>query len=176
MQRKTNPYDLTGEYGIGYTFKGEEFWFDLEDYDKIKNYCWYLTGHGYFKARSRKSDNYKTDKIYLHRVIMDATDGQLVDHIRHDKDTYNYDNRKSNLRIVGYEENAMNSVIPKNNKSGCKGVFYCNTYHKWIARIRVNGKTIHIGQYDFLEDAIQARHDAELKYFREYNYYASANI
>lgn len=35
--RKQNIYDLTKEYGIGYTFKGEEFYFDLEDYDKIKN-------------------------------------------------------------------------------------------------------------------------------------------
>lgn len=36
--KKYNTYDLSGEYGIGYTEKGEEFYFDLEDYDKIKNY------------------------------------------------------------------------------------------------------------------------------------------
>lgn len=35
-KHKTNTYDLTGEYGIGYTSSGDEFWFDLEDYDKIK--------------------------------------------------------------------------------------------------------------------------------------------
>ena len=34
--KKFNTYDLSKEYGIGYTFKGEEFYFDLEDYDKIK--------------------------------------------------------------------------------------------------------------------------------------------
>jgi len=38
--KKYNTYNLTGEYGIGYTSKGEEFYFDLEDYDKIKDYCW----------------------------------------------------------------------------------------------------------------------------------------
>ena len=27
--KKYNNYDLTGEYGIGYTFKNEEFYFDL---------------------------------------------------------------------------------------------------------------------------------------------------
>lgn len=30
-----NKYDLSGEYGIGYTSKGEEFYFDLEDYKKM---------------------------------------------------------------------------------------------------------------------------------------------
>ena len=37
--KKYNTYDLSGEYGIGYTSKGEEFYFDLDDYDKIKDYC-----------------------------------------------------------------------------------------------------------------------------------------
>ena len=39
--KKYNTYDLTGEYGIGWTSNtNEEFYFDLEDYDKIKEYCW----------------------------------------------------------------------------------------------------------------------------------------
>lgn len=173
MRHKTNQYDLDGEYGIGYTSKGEEFWFDLEDHDKIKNYCWYLTGHGYFKARTLKSDNYKTDKIYLHRVIMDAKDGEIVDHIHHDKNECNYDNRKSNLRFVGYVENGMNTVVFKNNKSGCKGVFYNKRYNKWEARICVNKKNIYLGRYSILEDAIMARRKAEQQYYGEYSYYAS---
>ena len=40
--QKPNDYDLSGEYGIGYTTKGEEFYFDLEDYDKIKDIRWYI--------------------------------------------------------------------------------------------------------------------------------------
>ena len=35
-KKKYNTYDLSGEYGIGYTSNGEEFYFDLEDYQKIK--------------------------------------------------------------------------------------------------------------------------------------------
>lgn len=35
--RKLNVYDLSGEYGIGYTSDGKEFYFDLEDYEKSKN-------------------------------------------------------------------------------------------------------------------------------------------
>ena len=51
--KKYNIYDLSGEYGIGYTLKGEEFYFDLEDYDKIKDYCWYRTTYDYFQMRKR---------------------------------------------------------------------------------------------------------------------------
>ena len=40
---KKNEYNLLGDYGIGYTSKGEAFYFDLEDYNKIKNYCWFIS-------------------------------------------------------------------------------------------------------------------------------------
>ena len=40
VRKKHNTYDLSGEYGIVYTSKGEEFWFDKEDYDKVKDYYW----------------------------------------------------------------------------------------------------------------------------------------
>lgn len=128
------------------------------------------------KARTLKGDQYTTDKIYLHRIIMNANPNDIVDHIKHNKEEPNYDNRKSNLRIVGYSENAMNSVKPSNNKSGCKGVFYDNTYNKWIARICINRKIIQIGSYTSLEDAIKARRDVEQKYFGEYNYCDSKAI
>ena len=34
--KKHNHYDLTKEYGVGYTTDGQEFYFDIKDYDKIK--------------------------------------------------------------------------------------------------------------------------------------------
>ena len=43
LNRKKNNYNLLDEYGIGYTSKGEEFYFDLEDYNKIKDYTWCYT-------------------------------------------------------------------------------------------------------------------------------------
>lgn len=51
IKKKYNTYDLSGEYGIGYTSKNEEFYFDLEDYDKIKDYYWYRDQTGYFGAK-----------------------------------------------------------------------------------------------------------------------------
>lgn len=78
-EKKYNTYDLTGEYGIGYTLKGELFYFDLEDYDKIKDICWYMNSKGYLVGYNL--DNSKT--IKMHRYIMGLTenDSQVVDHI-----------------------------------------------------------------------------------------------
>ena len=37
--KKYNRYDLSGEYGIGWTTNTNHvFYFDLEDYEKIKDY------------------------------------------------------------------------------------------------------------------------------------------
>lgn len=54
--KKHNKYDLSGEYGIGYTFQGKEFYFDLDDYDKIKNYCWYIDNqNGYVMTKDKNA-------------------------------------------------------------------------------------------------------------------------
>ena len=41
-QTKFNRYDLSGEYGVGYTSKNQPFYFDKEDYELIKDYCWFI--------------------------------------------------------------------------------------------------------------------------------------
>ena len=44
---KYNKYDLLGSFGVGWTTNtNKEFWFDLEDYDKIKDYCWAENNNG----------------------------------------------------------------------------------------------------------------------------------
>ena len=161
--KKYNTYDLTGEYGIGYTSKGEEFYFDLEDYDKIKDYCWnkhkeYIT--------TRNVSGY----ILFHRLVMDISDENIaVDHINHNKS----DNRKNNLRFVTDSQNSMNRCISSHNTSGITGVNKCNG--KWTARIGVNTKRIFLGNYDNFFEAVKARKEAEEKYYKEYSYDNSIN-
>ena len=50
-KRKSNRFDISGQFGVGYTSKGEKFYFDLEDYDKIKDYYWYIDAGGYVVSR-----------------------------------------------------------------------------------------------------------------------------
>ena len=46
--KKYNQYHINGSFGIGIASNcNKEFYFDLEDYDKIKKYCWYVDSCGY---------------------------------------------------------------------------------------------------------------------------------
>lgn len=47
--------------------------------------------------------------------------------------------------------------IPKNNKSGCKGVTYNSKKNKWVARLMYKGTNYYLGEYSDLTDAINAR-------------------
>lgn len=164
VNRKYNKYDLSGEYGIGYDSKGREFYFDLEDYNKIKDYCWCINTQGYVVANIWK--NNKNDMILMHRLIFDFPENMDVDH-KHGETSRN-DNRKSNIRIVEHKDNLKNVGIRSNNTSGATGVnFYKG---KWVARINANGISKYLGRFDSFEDAIAARKEAEEKYFGEYSY------
>ena len=45
--RKINQYDLSGEIGVGWTTNTNlEFYFDLKNFNKIKDYCWVSHKHG----------------------------------------------------------------------------------------------------------------------------------
>ena len=164
IKKRYNTYDLTGEFGIGYTSKNEEFWFDLEDYDSIKDYCWYKDKKGYIVSTDSKTR--KT--ILFHRIITNCPDEFMPDHI-HGKET-RYDNRKSNLRIVTRQQNGMNSALSENNTSGVTGVKWHGRDNIWEACITVNYKKIYLGRYNKFDDAVKARKEAEEKYFGEYSY------
>ena len=160
-----NTYDLSGEYGIGYTSKGESFYFDLEDYDLLKTYSWSKTKSGYLLAYVKESNK---KYVYMHRLILGLTDDSNfdVDHQNHNTS----DNKKENLRICTHQENIMNSTLAQNNKSGITGVRFDLNTNKWISNIAYNYKTIYLGSFPDFEDAVKARKEAEEKYFGEYAY------
>lgn len=161
LNKKYNTYDLTGDYGIGYTLSGDEFYFDLEDYHLIKDYCWYKNEDGYIINKTT------SDAILMHRLVMglSSEDPYVVDHIFH----VNYDNRKSKLRIVTFSQNNMNRYMSSNNTSGIKGVWFDKKNGEWAAEIGVNKQKIHLGEFENIIDAEKVRCAAEEKYFGEYN-------
>lgn len=165
---KTNTYQLDGEYGIGYTFKNEEFWFDLEDYEKIKDYCWSYGSHGYLQTKIPNTNK----RVLFHRLVMNVTDDEIVvDHINHlPKREHKFDNRKLNLRLVTQSKNCMNRAKGSNNTSGVTGVTWHKRDQVWIARIGVGGKRIILGSFIEFQDAVNARRAAEEKYYGEYRY------
>ena len=157
--KKYNTYDLTGEYGIGYTSKGEEFYFDLEDYNKIKSHCWFFDGYDRYIAA-----NINGKKVHLHKIILKCKNNTEVDHINRKK----YDCRKSNLRIATRSQNSMNKDLRSNNTSGVTGVNWNKKENKWESRISVNNKAVRLGYYSCFDDAVKARLVGEKYYYGEF--------
>lgn len=150
--KKYNTYDLSGEFGIGYTSSGEEFYFDIDDYDLIKDVCWYTDKDKYIVG------TYNGKSIKQHRMILNFPTCKDIDHINHCV----YDNRKSNIREATRSQNNQN----KNSL----GVYYSKSKGRWIAELKCDGKKHYLGSYVDIEDAILARHDAENTYFVEFKY------
>lgn len=165
LNKKCNTYDLFGEYGVGYTSKGEEFYFDLEDYDLIKDYCWYINNRQYVCAKVDKK------QILLHRVVLQIDNNYEIDHIQGKQSRH--DNRKSNLRICTHSENMKNVGLRIDNTSGVTGVHFDKGKQKWIARIVIDGKRIVLGEYNNFENAKRKRLEAEKEYYGEFSYHNS---
>lgn len=160
-----NTYDLSGDYGIGYTRKGEEFYFDKKNYDLIKDYHWELH-RGYVSCHRWNIETKSDNQIKMHRLIMGLKDNQdysgcQIDHINHNK----VDNRKENLRVVNNVQNSWNKSVWREDGSKV-GVRLERS--KWLASITVDGKMIRLGKYDNYDDAVKARVNAEKKYWGEY--------
>lgn len=156
MGRKRNEYDLSGEYGIGWTSNtNKEFYFDLEDYDKIKNYCWSESKQGYARTNTGK------EYVLMHILIYGHKN---VDHKNRDR----LDNRKTNLRKSTALQNARNRGLQSNNTSGVTGVYFRNERNAWFSQITVDGKTKTVKYSHDKEEAIKARLEAEAKYFGEF--------
>lgn len=74
--------------------------------------------------------------------------------------------KAKNLFVEGTSLRAISPTISKRNKSGVKGVYWHKKKKKWVACIMFRRKNINLGTYDNLEDAAQARKEAEEKYFK----------
>ena len=131
---------------------------DTEDIDKVKRYKWSTDNKGYVINN--------TNKIFLHRLVMDCPNELLVDHIFHNV----LDNRKHNLRICSNSDNLKNQRRYKNNSSGHIGICWIKQERRYQVRIKHDGKSKYLGKYKTLEEAIAARRVAEEKYFGEFAY------
>lgn len=110
---------------------------DNDDLHFINNYYWHIkssvNGMRYVEGRVNGKH------IKLHRLLMNAKKGEIVDHI--DRNTLN--NSRANLSIVTFSENNKNCSFHKNNKSGRMGVYRRKIKNKsdvYVAKTRSNGK------------------------------------
>jgi hypothetical protein len=117
---------------------------DDADAALVDQYKWYCSTYYAFKHPTKSCHH-----SYMHRLIMGAKKGQIVDHINGDK----LDNRRSNLRFCTPAQNNYNSSKHKRNTSGYKGVFWNGRDGKWLAQAKINQKQTYLGQYETREQA-----------------------
>jgi hypothetical protein len=119
--------------------KGRFALVDSSDYERVVSSGQWHYARGYAVKQVKIKDKYR--QILLHRFIMEAKSGEIIDHA--DGDGLN--NCRSNLRICTHSENMRNRRISKNNTTGYKGVVFNGS--SWVAQMRHNKETIYLGSY-----------------------------
>lgn len=133
---------------------GKPILIDSEDLELVSQYAWTVTKDGYAKKYLEKLvDGKRLRKVvYMHRLIMDAKENEIIDHINQNK----ADNRRSNLRVASKSLNALNSHKVRSS-TGYRGVIHNRQKGKaFKARITHLGKQIHLGAYDTPAEAHSA--------------------
>lgn len=128
----------------------------------IGNTVGHISDTGYYRVCI------KGTQYAVHRLIWLWMTGNLpvqIDHIDHVRSN----NVWTNLREATQTENMHNKGKHSNNKTGVTGVCYEANRKKYKAFIKTPKGNKHLGYYDNLPAAAQARKEAEILY----NYHAN---
>jgi hypothetical protein len=130
---------------------------DDEDYEMLSSWPWAkLSGH---------ATDYATANISMHRLLMGAKPGEIIDHINGN----GLDNQRSNLRRCTAAQNQANRKQKRTGTtSKYRGVFWTKRDQKWIARIRANGVRYNIGSFTSELEAAEAYQQELRKHFGEF--------
>ena len=114
---------------------------DDEDFERVSAYTWN-------PIKSRNVTYARHGQTYLHRFIMNAGNGQIVDHINGN----GLDNRRCNLRFASHQLNRANANHLATKKT-CKYVGVSFRRGKFHVQIKINKKNKFFGNFDTAEDA-----------------------
>ena len=143
---------------------------DDDDYEELIKVNWFAyriagTSHtgkvylyGYKAGRKVQGKKY-----WIHNIIMKPSEGLVVDHI--DGDPLN--NQKSNLRVCTKKENSFNRGKRCSGKTS-KFLGVSRDKKKFVAKIKLDGKTRHIGSFSSEIDAAKVYDEMAKKLFGKF--------
>lgn len=140
--------------------RGQYALVDDDDFERISQSKWYCKADGYAARKDWSTGEPK--QVYMHRQILNAPDGVMVDHINANR----LDNRRSNLRLVNSIQNSRRQSPMKGTTSEYKGVSFYQD--QWYVRIHVDGKSRYYGRYREEKLAARVYDYAASKHYGEY--------
>lgn len=159
----SNDFKVDGDITYVYTTnKNNEvsgfFKIDTEDLDRVIIHKWRLWHDNFFTGVQ------KPISIYHFIMNVPIEQGQIIDHINHDRS----DNRKCNLRICTQQQNICNQALKNTNTSGFSGIYFDKSRDKWVVEIKCNYVKCHLGRYEDINKACFVRYEAEKLVFGDY--------
>ena len=142
---------------------------DPEYFDRLNSVKWYAQAsrEGFYALRHVRLENGRRGISSMHREVLGAVPGEIVDHINRDR----LDNRWKNLRVATEAQNRQN--VGKHTDaqtSEFKGVCFNRQKKMFMARIGYDGEMHHIGYFVEAEDAARAYDREALIHFGEFAY------
>lgn len=158
----TNRYVSEGETTFIHLKSGLTILLDTADVPLVVSHFWYGKPQGGRFYAAADNRNGPPCRHLMHRLIMGAKPGQIVDH----KNRNSLDNRRENLRFCTVSQNTANSRRHQDSRYPYRGVSL--RYGKWQAYIRKNGNYHSLGAYIDIEDAARAYDRKALELFGEF--------
>lgn len=158
-KKKHNNITLSSDYAIIHLKDGINTLIDVKDVDRVKQYYWYpyydKTVKNYY-VRTR----YLGKQIILHRLIANCSSRLCVDHINRNT----LDNRSANLRCVTPAINNLNRRYTRVCSITNEHNITISKYGNYVVKFVRNKKSIHIGTYKTLDEAIRMRDTWEIQH------------